>query len=321
MNQNKKTMNKMVLRVFKIVVLFLKFFLPIFAITLLVNGLVFPSQAKVLQVLIVKSIITTLLSMLAIWVGVRYENARTAQPGQKRSKFRLFLVYYIPMIPYLELLMIAVMERDFSLFFKKLAVYLIAYAVLALYYMYPVFYHEFKRGLGVLKSTKSSKKRSPWIQVCFFFFMWSDTQSIVNDYLIGISSKICLILFSISSIPYAKLFLNVPFSLISVCNLSDRSCIPCTKRVISSGELISPLWSSLCNLAVYSLSWSRVLITISTNSVSNCWTMPPPYWLVDSFVISSAPTNASQVEAILSRRVLTFVVVLERVLSSFIGFN
>lgn len=61
-------------------------------------------------------------------------------------------------------------------------------------------------------------------------------------------------------------------------------------------------------------------MTISTYSLSKDSTIPPPYWLVCSVVSSRAETRASQVVVILSRSVVILVVVLDRVLSVFIGF-
>lgn len=112
-------------------VLFLKYFLPIIAISVLVNVIVFPSSMELFLMLLGKSIITTIITVVCILYGVKRERQQ-----KKRSKIRLFCWYFWPMIPYLELFVIAYYEQNFSLFANKTGVYLLSYGILALYYTY-----------------------------------------------------------------------------------------------------------------------------------------------------------------------------------------
>ena len=130
-----------------------RYFLPIWAISMLVNAVFFPSESSLLILLSTKSFFTTLLTIVIMLWGVKREKGKT---GEQRSKIRLFFWYFLPMIPYLELGVLICWD-NFSLFMSKTLVYLAAYGMLALYYSYRSELHTFSRAI---RSIKLFKKKS-----------------------------------------------------------------------------------------------------------------------------------------------------------------
>lgn len=137
------------LKLLSMIMLFCKFFLPIVAISALVNMVLFPADMELFMLLFWKTILTTIVTITIMLWGIRREKKAKTQ-----SKIRLFWWYFLPMIPYIELLVIAVFEQDFLLFIEKLVAYLLTYALLAAYYTYA---GALKKLLKKIKKSKSKK--------------------------------------------------------------------------------------------------------------------------------------------------------------------
>lgn len=162
-----------IMKGFTVIILFFKYFLPIIAISVLVNVICFRSELELFFILLWKSILTTIITVLAILYGVKREKSR-----KTTSKFRLFWFFFLPMIPYLELIAIALYEHNLLLFGKKTIVYLIAYGILALYYIYSTEIRNLSRSIWtethkvrvsqIRKKRKKSKRRG-WIKPLFLF--------------------------------------------------------------------------------------------------------------------------------------------------------
>lgn len=147
-----------------VIVLFFKYFLPIIAISVLVNVICFPSSFELFLLLAWKSILTTIITVALILYGVKREKEK-----HQKSKIRLFLWFFLPMIPYVELAAIALYEQDILLFCKKTLVYLLAYGVLAVYYTFSTEIREMSRFVWQIKAPNplKRKKKRGWISLFF----------------------------------------------------------------------------------------------------------------------------------------------------------
>lgn len=120
------------LRIVPFLTIFVRYFLPIWSISILVNVICFPSEKDLVMLLSSKSIITTIIS---IWIMLWGVNKEKKKKRRHRSKLKIFFFYFLPMIPYLELMVILCWD-NLGLFVKKSIVYVLAYSVLAGYYTY-----------------------------------------------------------------------------------------------------------------------------------------------------------------------------------------
>lgn len=135
---------------------YFSFYLPIVAISLLINALLFPSDTELLLILMGKSFLTTIPNVLVILYGTRKSNP-------PRTKFRHFCWVLIPTIPYLELIVIACYDLNLRLFLKKFATYIVAYSIWALYVTYGRELSSIrKRFIG-----KNFKNKVVWIRLLF----------------------------------------------------------------------------------------------------------------------------------------------------------
>lgn len=127
----KKRTTQLLLKGISLFILFFRYFLPIIAISVLVNVVCFHSSMELFLILFWKSILTTVITVLLILYGVKREHDQ-----KQKSKIRLFFWFFLPMIPYLELAAIGWYEHNVMLFIKKTLVYLLSYGVLSFYYTF-----------------------------------------------------------------------------------------------------------------------------------------------------------------------------------------
>lgn len=147
-------LQRTIMKGFAVGILFFKYFLPIIAISVLVNVICFHSELELFFILLGKSLLTTIITVIVILYGVKRERKRNT-----RSKFRLFCFFFLPMIPYLELIAIAFYEQNMLLFCKKTIVYLLAYGVLSLYYVYSTEIKQLSKTLWLASPPSRGKKR------------------------------------------------------------------------------------------------------------------------------------------------------------------
>ena len=159
-----------ILKGISVLILFFRYFLPIIAISVLVNVICFHSSMELFLILFWKSILTTIITVLCILYGVKREHNQ-----KQKSKIRLFFWFFLPMIPYLELIAIGWYEHNIVLFIKKTLMYLLSYGVLSCYY---TFAKEIKRlsksawQIATPKRKQSSKKKKKrsWNSVPFLYW-------------------------------------------------------------------------------------------------------------------------------------------------------
>ena len=165
----KKRTTQLLLKGISLFILFFRYFLPIIAISVLVNVVCFHSSMELFLILFWKSILTTVITVLCILYGVKREHDQ-----KQKSKIRLFFWFFLPMIPYLELIAIGWYEHNIVLFIKKTLMYLLSYGVLSGDY---TFAKEIKRlsksawQIATPKHKRSSKKKKKrsWNSVPFLY--------------------------------------------------------------------------------------------------------------------------------------------------------
>ena len=165
-----KQLFQTILKGISVLILFFQYFLPIIAISVLVNVICFHSSMELFLILFWKSILTTIITVLCILYGVKREHNQ-----KQKSKIRLFFWFFLPMIPYLELIAIGWYEHNIVLFIKKTLMYLLSYGVLSCYY---TFAKEIKRlsksawQIATPKRKRSSqkKKKRSWNSVPFLYW-------------------------------------------------------------------------------------------------------------------------------------------------------
>ena len=161
---------QMILKGVSVLILFFRYFLPIIAISVLVNVICFHSSMELFLILFWKSILTTIITVLCILYGVKREHNQ-----KQKSKIRLFFWFFLPMIPYLELIAIGWYEHNIVLFIKKTLMYLLSYGVLSCYY---TFAKEIKRlsksawqiATPKRKQSPKKKKKRSWNSVPFLYW-------------------------------------------------------------------------------------------------------------------------------------------------------
>lgn len=161
---------QMILKGVSVLILFFRYFLPIIAISVLVNVICFHSSMELFLILFWKSILTTIITVLCILYGVKREHDQ-----KQKSKIRLFFWFFLPMIPYLELIAIGWYEHNIVLFIKKTLMYLLSYGVLSCYY---TFAKEIKRlsksawqiATPKRKQSPKKKKKRSWNSVPFLYW-------------------------------------------------------------------------------------------------------------------------------------------------------
>lgn len=163
----KKRTTQLFLKGISLFILFFRYFLPIIAISVLVNVICFHSSMALFLILFWKSILTTIITVLLILYGVKREHDQ-----KQKSKIRLFFWFFLPMIPYLELIAIGWYEHNIVLFIKKTLVYLLSYGVLSFYYTFAkeikkISKNAWKIRLPKRKRASKKKKRRSWISASF----------------------------------------------------------------------------------------------------------------------------------------------------------
>ena len=165
-----KQLFQTILKGISVLILFFQYFLPIIAISVLVNVICFHSSMELFLILFWKSILTTIITVLCILYGVKREHNQ-----KQKSKIRLFFWFFLPMIPYLELIAIGWYEHNIVLFIKKTLMYLLSYGVLSCYY---TFAKEIKRlsksawqiATPKRKQSPKKKKKRSWNSVPFLYW-------------------------------------------------------------------------------------------------------------------------------------------------------
>ena len=161
---------QMILKGVSVLILFFRYFLPIIAISVLVNVICFHSSMELFLILFWKSILTTIITVLCILYGVKREHDQ-----KQKSKIRLFFWFFLPMIPYLELIAIGWYEHNIVLFIKKTLMYLLSYGVLSCYYTFAKEIKRLSKSAWQIatpkrkRSPKKKKKRS-WNSVPFLYW-------------------------------------------------------------------------------------------------------------------------------------------------------
>ena len=159
-----------ILKGISVLILFFRYFLPIIAISVLVNVICFHSSMELFLILFWKSILTTIITVLCILYGVKREHDQ-----KQKSKIRLFFWFFLPMIPYLELIAIGWYEHNIVLFIKKTLMYLLSYGVLSCYYTFAKEIKRLSKSAWQIatpkrkRSPKKKKKRS-WNSVPFLYW-------------------------------------------------------------------------------------------------------------------------------------------------------
>lgn len=159
-----------ILKGISVLILFFRYFLPIIAISVLVNVICFHSSMELFLILFWKSILTTIITVLCILYGVKREHDQ-----KQKSKIRLFFWFFLPMIPYLELIAIGWYEHNIVLFIKKTLMYLLSYGVLSCYYTFAKEIKKLSKSAWQIatpkrkRSPKKKKKRS-WNSVPFLYW-------------------------------------------------------------------------------------------------------------------------------------------------------
>ena len=162
----KKRTTQLLLKGISLFILFFRYFLPIIAISVLVNVVCFHSSMELFLILFWKSILTTVITVLCILYGVKREHDQ-----KQKSKIRLFFWFFLPMIPYLELIAIGWYEHNIMLFIKKVLVYLLSYGVLSFYYTFAKEIKKISKSAWQVATPKrlpsKKKKKRSWVSAPF----------------------------------------------------------------------------------------------------------------------------------------------------------